>query len=205
MGFLEQQEGLSLNLCTIIHTLACLDSCSIHLYVLAVIKKNMCWSGSLCVPKRMDKQHTLLGKREGTLITTCRTSSDKAEFKGLQGSNLRLQVPFELPMSLPLSLGHRGSKSRCVKLTDALTTLPVCKFLDPLPAALTQTAFDVHSTWMLTRSPWLQTQSCPPLPSHTLKHRRHAPAVSLNAPGMAYNNITDSDTAWRWTCCLYFL
>lgn len=39
MGFLEQQEGLSLNLCTIIHTLACLDGCSIHLYVLAVIKK----------------------------------------------------------------------------------------------------------------------------------------------------------------------
>lgn len=157
----------------------------------------MCWSGSRCVPKRMDKQHTLLGKREGTLITTCRTSSDKAEFKGLQGSNLRLQVPFELPMSLPLSLGHRGSRSRCVKLTDALTTLPVCKFLDPLPAALTQTAFDVHSTWMLTRSPWLQT-----CPAH-LCHRtrcRHAPAVSRHAPGMAFNNITDSDTARRWTC-----
>lgn len=44
-------------------------------------------------------------KPEGTLTITCRTTSDKAEFKGLQGFNLRLQVPFELPMSLPLSLG----------------------------------------------------------------------------------------------------
>lgn len=53
----------------------------------------------------------------------------------------------------PSPLGHKGSRSRCVELTDTLTTLPVFKFLYPLLPVLTKTTFDVHSTCVLTRSP----------------------------------------------------
>ena len=83
--------------------------------------------------------------------TTCRNDRPRrAAFK--QGSNLRFLL--NSLCHFPSPSGHGGSRSRCVKLTDTLTTLPVCKFLyPPPPPAITHTAFDVHSTCVLTSSP----------------------------------------------------
>lgn len=67
-----------------------------------------------------------------------------------QGSNLRF--PLNSLCHFPSPWRHRGSSSRCVKLTDTLTTLPVCRFLYPLLPAGTETVFDVHDTCVLTLS-----------------------------------------------------
>lgn len=78
-------------------------------------------------------------------------------------------------------LGHRGNRSRCVNLTDTLTTLPVCKFL-----CLPTTGINRSGLWCTqhacahTQPPdCSQTLFYPPLHKHC--HHVHALAVSQNA------------------------
>ncbi len=70
----------------------------------------------------------------------------------------------------PLPGGTEEVRADVLSLTDTLTTLPVCKFLCPLQPAVTETAFDVHSTCVLTLSPWLQPQAV--LPTSAISHAR---------------------------------